>query len=198
MTKKTTTGILGLVHNGKVYMAGDTQGTSAKMEKYKEAIPKVMHLSEEIVVGSTWTWALIQELRYSFKVPKLNKTEDPYLYMFKKFAPAYEKLIEKIVKKYKIDDTDEDAMPKSAPSVVGVRDRIFKIYANGSITCDATGVSATGCAGEQLYVAAQVYKKEFPDTFSDHIQSIYDIVEKSNAGINNELDIVTTKEKSNE
>ena len=79
--------IVGIKHNGKVYIGGDSQG-STYHSKVIRADQKVF-VRDDMIFGFTSSYRMGQILRYSFVIPKrLHEDNDDMKYLVDKFIPA--------------------------------------------------------------------------------------------------------------
>lgn len=80
--------IVGIAHEGKVYLGGDSAGV-AGLDITKRKDVKVFQ-NDEFVMGFTSSFRMGQILHYSFTPPKVavEDADDLMAYMVRKFVPA--------------------------------------------------------------------------------------------------------------
>lgn len=117
--------IVGLVHEGKVYLGGDSAGSDGfTINGYRA--PKVWKQGE-FVIGVCGRYVPMQLLRESFAPPAFKEGQSADKYMITEFLPAYRKLMQEWgygKKEAKNESCGEDT---GTGVLVGVRGRLFRI-----------------------------------------------------------------------
>ncbi len=150
--------IIGLVHDGKVYMGGDScyscgniKGTlkSPKIFKYKN-----------MLLGTAGSLRFMQSLKYDF-APPIDSSLDVIEYIVSEFIPDLREVLRKagiMEEKDKIETTDSRIL-------VGYRGRLFIISSNFAIIEDSNEYLAIGGADEvalgSLYTTRGMSVPEF-------------------------------------
>lgn len=83
--------IVGLVHNGAIYMGGDSAGTNSDLEFSIRLDPKVFLLKNRFIVGFTTSFRMGQLLRFSLRLPNQRQGQGDYEYMCTAFIDAVRK-----------------------------------------------------------------------------------------------------------
>ena len=78
--------IVGLIHEGEVYIGGDSQGTAGHSMLLRA--DKKVFTSGGFVIGSTWSYRMAQLLQYKFSAPRYHESDDVYKYMVVDFIDA--------------------------------------------------------------------------------------------------------------
>ena len=138
------TAIVGLVHNGSVYIGGDSAGV-AGMSLTVRADAKVFR-KKGYVFGFTSSFRMGQLLRYSLKLPKPRRDLDAF--MSTTFVDALRDCLKAGGWAAK-DNEREDG----GTFLVGVRGQLFAIYDDYQVAKAADGFAAVGC-GHQVALGA--------------------------------------------
>ena len=119
--------IIGLVHEGKVYMGGDSAGSDGfTISTYKA--PKVWKCGE-FVIGVSGRYVPMQLLRESFTPPPFKEGQSVDQYMITEFLPAYRKLIQEWGYGKSRPKDEHSGEETNTGVLVGIRGRLFHIEA---------------------------------------------------------------------
>ena len=138
------TAIVGLVHEGSVYIGGDSAGV-AGMSLTVRADAKVFR-NKGYVFGFTSSFRMGQLLRYSLKLPKPRRDVDAF--MSTTFVDALRDCLKAGGWAAKENDREE-----GGTFLVGVRGRLFAVYDDYQVAEAADGFAAVGC-GHQVALGA--------------------------------------------
>lgn len=118
--------IVGLIHNDKVYIGGDSASTGNYQITNNQ--PKVFKVGD-FIFGCTTSFRMIQLLRYSFTPPPKNKKVDIHEYLCTDFVNA-------IIKLFKENDfitRQENQELVGGTFLIGYKNRLFKIDEDFSV-----------------------------------------------------------------
>lgn len=133
--------IVGLVHDNRVYIGGDSAGIDDDHMYDIRATPKVFKRGE-FVYGCTNSFRMADILRHSFKEPPIKG--DILKYMATTYVDKLFKCFDKA--HYKLTEEGEDA--NNGPVyLVGVRGRLFCIFGDWQVTELKRKFDAIGCGG---------------------------------------------------
>jgi len=138
--------IVGLVHNGKTHLAGDSAGVDGLHIVVRK--DKKVFMNGEFAMGFTSSFRMGQILHYDFNPPsfdtfvaKAKDDDDPVMeFMVRKFIPA----LRKAFKNHgfgRIEDNEESG----GCFLVGFRGRLFQIDADYQVGENIVGYAAVGC-----------------------------------------------------
>ncbi len=147
--------IVGLVHNKKVWIGGDSAGI-AGLDQTIRADAKVFTRGE-FAFGFTTSFRMGQILRYSFKIPPISEGKDIYEYMVTDFIDAVRKALKD--GGYARKESEEE---KGGTFLVGVRGRLFKIDSDYQVGESVKPYDACGC-GESYALGAFYAQKSLVD-----------------------------------
>ena len=129
--------IAGLVHDGAVYLAGDSAGCSG-WDLTVRADPKVF-VSGSYVMGFTTSFRMGQLLRYAFTPPE-PETADLHRFMCTSFADALRQCLKDGGWAKKDKDQEE-----GGTFVVGTHGRLFFFASDYQVGEPADSYAAVGC-----------------------------------------------------
>ena len=78
--------IVGMVHNDKVYIGGDSC-SSDDSEKFTRRDPKVFHM-DDMLIGFSGSWRFGQILRYKFTPPEKKDEQEDFEYLVTEWLDA--------------------------------------------------------------------------------------------------------------
>lgn len=133
--------VLGLVHDGKVFMAGDSAAIDAEsMAITVSAGRKVFHRMHtrhySLVLGYSGSFRAGEVLKHAVEVPAYGRTSDIERYIVTKFVPA--------VRAAFVDATIEDAANSTYPFLVGISGRLFAVDSDYHAMESLRGFAAVG------------------------------------------------------
>lgn len=132
------TAIAGFVHEGKVWIGGDSAGVGGWALSIR-ADQKVFK-NGEFLFGFTSSFRMGQLLRYSFTPPKLHEGQDPYAYMVTDFVEGVRSCL-----KTGGFATREKEAEIGGHFLVGFRGRLFQIGSDYQVGECSSGYDACGC-----------------------------------------------------
>ncbi len=133
--------IVGLVHEGSVYMGGDSAGV-AGMSLTVVTTPKVFK-KDSFVIGYTSSFRMGDLLQYKFTPPLHDPKLDPRAYMATAFVDAVRQCFKDggYAKK-------ENEVESGGQFLVGYRGRLFVIDSDYQVNEAAAGYDAVGCGAQ--------------------------------------------------
>lgn len=114
--------IIGLVHNNKVYIAGDSAGSKSTGDVVVRRDPKVFK-NGEFIIGGSGSFRAIQILRNHLQLRPLYNNEDLTEYMETEFVES----MRGALRHFGSSGNDEGSDVFNGNYLVGVRDRLFNI-----------------------------------------------------------------------
>ena len=146
--------IVGIEHEGKVYMGGDSAAV-AGWDMRIETGPKVFHLGE-FLIGYTSSFRMGQLLQYHLSV-KPQEKESNRAYMILVFAEAVRELL-KSHGYARIENNEEEG----GIFLVGYRGELYKVDCNFAVLRSADGFDAVGCGASYARGALKALDWEYP------------------------------------
>ena len=133
--------IAGLVHNGTVYMGGDSAGV-AGLSLTVVTTPKVFK-KDTLIIGYTSSFRMGDLLQYKFTPPLHDPNLDTRAYMVTAFVDAVRQCLKDggYAKK-------ENEVESAGQFLVGYRGRLFFIYDDYQVNEGACGYAVGGCGRE--------------------------------------------------
>lgn len=130
--------IVGIVHNGKTYLGGDSAGVSGLDITIRK--DKKVFVNGEFVMGFTSSFRMGQVLQYDFTPPEIGDETDMMAYMVRTFIPAVRESF-KEAGYSKIDSNRETG----GCFLVGVRGHLFQVDSDFQVGENLDGYAAVGC-----------------------------------------------------
>ncbi|MEW2574613.1 hypothetical protein [Streptomyces syringium] len=146
--------IVGLVHNGRVHLGGDSAGV-AGLRLTVRRDPKLFR-NGPYVMGFTTSFRMGQLLHHAFKAPKPRGDLDRFM------ATVFVDKLRKCLKDggWARKDSEQE---QAGTFLVGVHSRLFAVYGDYQIAEPADGYAAVGCGDEfalgALHATADLYLK---------------------------------------
>lgn len=138
--------IIGVEHEGKVYMGADSMSTDG-YNKDATRLRKVFRVGE-FLIAYTGSFRMGQILQYHLEVRHQQDGETDERYMVVAFVEA----VRRCLKEHgysRIDSNQEEG----GSFLVGYRDRLYSVYSDFQINSSTTGVAALG-AGQDYALGA--------------------------------------------
>ena len=147
--------IVGLEHNGKVYMGGDSAGV-AGWSLTVRADEKVF-TNGKFLIGYTSSFRMGQLLRYSFKPPKQKAGTDDMAYLVTHFIDEVRKCFKAggILEK-------ENNVESGGTWLVGYKGKLYEIGGDFQVGRPVSGYQSVGC-GDDLALGAMYVTKDHKD-----------------------------------
>lgn len=130
--------IVGVIQKGKVYIGGDSAGVSG-LDVTIRKDPKVF-IVDDFVFGCTWSFRMIQLIRFSFKPPKRYEETDVYEYMCTAFVNELRNCF-KNGGFARMNNSEESG----GQFLVGYKSRLFEIHDDYQVGEPEKEYSAVGC-----------------------------------------------------
>lgn len=149
--------VVGIKHDNKVYLAGDSAGTCGLETEIRST--KKVFFNKEFLMGYCGSFRIGQVLEYTFKPPKLTpaKRKDLMRFMVNDFVSAMRMCIHSELK-----DSEEEIENNNGPYLVGVGGRLFEIQEDFQVAELLDGCHAIGAGG--AYALGSLYSTKGQDT----------------------------------
>jgi ATP-dependent protease HslVU (ClpYQ) peptidase subunit len=131
--------IAGLVHDGKVYIGGDSAGVDGRYSLTVRADRKVFR-NGDFIMGFTSSFRMGQLLAYALKPPRRHPDDDVYAYMVTEFIDAVRECLKKGGYAEKKNETEQ-----AGTFLVGYVGRLFCIEDDYQVGENVDGFAACGC-----------------------------------------------------
>ncbi len=141
--RTTMTCIVGFVHDGSVYIGGDSAGVSGDDIKIR-LDPKVFVLEDRFIIGFTSSFRMGQLLRFSLKLPVQKQDQDDYEFMCTAFIDAVRKCFSD--GGYMGKDDDDGEREEGGDFLVGYRGVLYEIGRDFQVGISQEPYSSIGCA----------------------------------------------------
>ncbi len=130
--------IVGIEHNGQVYLGGDSAGV-AGLDIVTRADEKVFR-NEEFVMGFTSSFRMGQILRYAFKPPEQSFRKDDMQYMVTDFIDAVREVYRQKGYLHKSNEVES-----GGTFLVGYRGKLYCVESDFQVGRVHHGFDACGC-----------------------------------------------------
>ncbi len=180
------TAIAGFVHEGKVWIGGDSAGVDGRFALTVRADQKVFR-SGEFVMGFTSSFRMGQLLRYTLTVPPWKEKQDLFEYMVNDFIGAVRNCLKAGGYAEKHDDAE-----RGGTFLVGVRGRLFCIQSDYQVSESADGYEACGC-GELICSGALFATRNFIGPPVERMKVVLEAAERHSAGVRAPFHILSTE-----
>lgn len=150
--------IVGLVHNGKVYMGGDSECCDGSA-RYSLTEPKVF-LKQGFLIGSTGQLRLMQLLQYTLVVRERNTSESDMEYLVNGFASA----VRNLLKDNGYSEVNMNREDFFGSILVGYRGNVYEIDPAFAVMHTSNAFHAVGSG----YAFALGAMAAMPDEFTPH------------------------------
>ena len=146
--------IIGLEHEGSVYMGGDSAAI-CDWDVSTEANPKVF-LAGEFIIGYAWSFRMGQLLQYHLSV-KPQEQETDRAYMVLVVAEAVRKLM--VDSGYaRVRDNEEEG----GAFLIGYRGKVYRMQGDWSVLRHTDGFETIGCGAPYARGALEALDKTDP------------------------------------
>lgn len=130
--------IAGVVHDGKVYLGGDSAGVGGFDLMIRK--DRKVFVIGEFAIGCTTSFRMIQILQYNFNPPKRHPEKDVMAYMVTEFVEALRTAFKNGGFATKNNDAEFGGV-----FLVGYQGRLFRIESDYQVGESACGYDACGC-----------------------------------------------------
>lgn len=173
--------IVGLVHQGKVYVGGDSAGTNSNWELSIRKDRKVF-VNSGYAMGFTSSFRMGQLLAYSLVPPKPTG-KDLLRFMATEFVDAVRKCLKSGGYAETVNGTESGGC-----FLVGVQGRLFGIHEDFQVAENISGIDAVGCGSELAMGAMLATPKAKP---FQRIRLALSIAERCSAGVRKPFHVVS-------
>lgn len=140
--------IIGMEHNGKVWMGGDSAGTAGNMQQRIRADKKVF-VKGEFIIGFCGSFRMGDLLKHTLELPDTVGVTDPDKFMVNQFVDTLRNVLETENKNGGLTGHD-----KLVPSIlVGFRGRLYNVESDYQCGRPEDGFDAVG-SGSSVAVGA--------------------------------------------
>lgn len=146
--KRTMTCIVGLVHDGSIYMGGDSCGVSGYDLKVR-LDPKVFVLDKRFVIGFADSFRMGQLLRFSLKLPAQTKHQDDYEFMCTSFVDAVRKCFGD--GGFLGKNNDDSEREEGGSFLVGYRGVLYEVDVDFQVGINQEPYCALGCGASYAH-----------------------------------------------
>ena len=175
--------IVGLVHDGRVYMGADSAGVAGlDMTVRKD---RKIGMVGPMALGFTTSFRMGQLLLHGFSPPRFHPGDDPYAFLLGQFVDAVRDRF-KTGGFTKIDGGREDG----GTFLIGLAGRLFSMEADFQIGEAADGFDACGCGQAYARGALSVTAGRPPE---ERLSAALSAAERFSAGVRAPFNFVTTE-----
>ena len=165
--------IVGLEHEGKVYMGGDSAAVSG-LDYYRTSLKKVF-INKNFIIGYTSSFRMGQLLEYNLSVREKYEDEDDLKYMVMGFIPCVRTCL-KDGGYAKIKENEEIG----GSFLVGYNGKLYHIDPDFQVNRNSDGFNSVGCAESFVLGSLHVMDKKDPEIA---INKALEIAEKCSCGV---------------
>lgn len=180
--------IVGIAHQGRVYLAGDSAHANDEFQIVTSPIPKVFRVGE-FAIGCTGSVRVSQLLGYTFKPHTIPNDFDLTLYMVDVFVMMLKECL-------RADGQKEDNLLADSCLMVGVRERLFVIYNDFQLEEVYIGYNAIGSAANVALGSLHSTRYLIDDDPQLRLQKALEAATEHNASIRPPFVYVFTPEGS--
>lgn len=169
--------IAALVHQGKVYMGGDSAGTSPWYLSQVSVVDDKVFTNGKMLIGACGSFRMLQLLHYSLTPPDYHTDVDLYKYMVTDFIGAVRSCLRAggWAKR-------ENEVESGGTFLVAFNRRLFQVQDEYSVVESAEGYDAIG-SGADLALGALYASAGYGQTPEERIRLALEAAEKFNAGV---------------
>lgn len=176
------TAIAGFIHDGHVWMGGDSAGVGSSWDLGLRADQKVFR-NGEFIFGFTTSFRMGQLLRYKFQPPKQREEQHIMAFMVTDFMDAVRDCLKAGGWAKKEHEAETGGV-----FLVGYRGRLFRIDMDYQVGESLDGYEACGCA-EQILRGALFVTTELPP--GERMELVLHAAERHSAGVRGPFHIET-------
>lgn len=182
--------VVGVVHDGKVYLAADSAGISG-MDLRIRTDKKVFEV-DEFVIGIAGSFRMGNILRFSFNPPIHHEDVDPFHYMATDFIDE----VRHALKDGGYSKKDNNVETTTGGTfLVGYRGRLFEIDSDFQVAENVHGYAAIGC-GDQVALGSLFSTDDF-DNPEDRLEEALEAAEAFSAGVRAPFNFISTTYREN-
>lgn len=185
-TTTTTTCIVGLVHEGAVYIGADSAGVNGWLERQVRLDEKVF-IKGDMIFGFTSSFRMGQILRYSFSPPDQYKKEDDYKYLCGRWVDALMECLKQ--KGYAWIDNNR---VWGGEFLLGFNGKLYRVENNFQVGRREEPFDAVGC-GEPLALGALHIMEKQKLGPRQKIKRALEAAERFSAGVKGPFNILRLK-----
>lgn len=180
--------IAGLVHDGKVYIGGDSAGANSSWDLTIRADPKVFAI-DEWIFGFTTSFRMGQLIRYAFRPPPMASRHDDDLhrYMCVDFVNGLRQCLKD--GGYARKDNEVES---GGSLLVGAHGHLYSIQDDYQVSEAADGYAAVGCGASVAAGSLYSTPERRP---RDRVRMALMAAERHSAGVRGPFAIVETPDR---
>lgn len=167
--------IVGIAHKGKVYIGGDSLGSSSNFNCNVRSDTKVFK-NNQFLIGYTSSFRMGQLLRCVWLPPKKSKNLDDFTFMVRIVIPS----IIRLFKDNEFAEVEKEAV-SGGSFLVGFNKNLYTIYDDYQVATNASNVNAVGCGGAFALGALLAQSNKLSPT--DRISQALDVACELSAGV---------------
>lgn len=149
--------IVGLVDKGRVYIGGDSAGSSSNWQITVRSDPKVFR-NGDFLMGFTSSFRMGQLLAHSLKPPRRNPDDDVFSFMVTGFIDA----VRSCLKEGGFAEKNNEA-ERGGTFIVGYSGRLFQIHGDYQVSESSVNFDACGCGAEVALGAMAATEGQKPE-----------------------------------
>lgn len=176
--------IVGIEHEGVVYLGGDSAGV-AGYQTHRRQDEKVF-VNDGVVMGFTTSFRMGQLLRYAFTPPEQSSKKDDMAYLVTDFIDAVRSTFET-----KGFLAKEDERESGGTFMLGYHGKLYVVYGDFQVGRTHEGYAACGC-GEDLALGSLHSTRGNPDPVW-RLRTALEAAEHFSAGVSAPFTFVTGK-----
>jgi ATP-dependent protease HslVU (ClpYQ) peptidase subunit len=177
--------IVGIAHEGKVYIGGDSAGVDGRLALEVRADKKVFR-NGPFVMGFTSSFRMGNLLQYSLTPPRRHATDEVYKFLVTEFVDAVRKCL-----KDGGYATAKDGGEAGGTFLLGYEGRLFSVQDDYQVAETISGFDACG-SGDQI--AKGSLFSTIGQSPQERINVALGAAERFNAGVRAPFAIVTDKD----
>jgi len=155
--------IVGLKHNDKIYIGGDSLGSNTNFQKTVRVDEKVF-VKDEMIFGFTSSFRMGQIIRYAFDIPARMEGVEDMEYLVRTFIPS---LIECYKEHGFLPKDDEDHSVLGGIFLLGYKSQLYQIDTDFQVGIPSLDYDACGCGDDlalgSMFTSERLDKKLTPD-----------------------------------
>lgn len=167
--------IVGLVHDGKVSIGGDSAGVDGATYGLVVRADRKVFKNGDFVMGFTASFRMGQLLHHSFSPPKRHPEMDIEKFMVTEFVDAARQCLKEGGYAQRCNESE-----RGGDFIVGYAGRLFRISEDYQVAEAADGFQAVGC-GEQIALGALFAAQEGAPL--DRLRVALEAAERFSAGV---------------
>lgn len=176
--------IVGIKHNGKVYLGADSLGSNYQNKVVRQ--DQKVFINGDMVFGFTSSFRMGQIIQYSFNPPIKNKPKQSDMaFMVDEFIPA---LMDVYRDKHFLKKTNEVA--SGGVFLVGYNGELYCVESDFQVGISVNGYDACGC-GQDFALGSLYTTEPFDFSVEDRIRMAIDSAAQFSPGVGGPIHILS-------